>query len=460
MKAWFVLLAAVLLAGVILRAWRIEAPPFHMDEAVQAAIFQDLLEGGNYQYNPHHFHGPLPHWINLLWVRAAGHERLSDLDEWHFRLVPVVAGSLLVLAMMAGLWRHGRQLALVAGLFAATSPALVFYSRAGLHESLFCLFGFLATVSWFRVVTAPGPGTSAACGVLLALTAACKETWVFLLPGWLLAAWLAGVRFPPPRWFGVSIAGLAAFLGGTLILYGGGAGFVDFWQSFFVYETGAGHDKPWWYYAAMILPRPGWPGEPWLLLAALAGIIGWRRGMPDTLASFLGVTGVVFLLFLSFIPYKTPWLVCLPLVLLIPLAAWSVTGDGWIRRPVVGISLLAIVIWQAHGAWTLGQHRHWDSRIPLVYSPTSRDLPRLRAHVQGLALHGPIAVVGSDYWPLPWYLRGVADAGYFAEWPAPGNFGLIVVSGHGLENPLPPGEEGIWGLRENVFVKTVLPAAP
>ncbi len=117
---------------------------------MQAAIFQDLLEKGKYQYDPHHYHGPLPHYLNVAWMRPAGYKTLAELSEWQFRILPIAAGSALVLAVALLLWRHDRMGAILAALLGATSPMLIFFSRFGLHESLFALCGFLA--SWAAVV--------------------------------------------------------------------------------------------------------------------------------------------------------------------------------------------------------------------------------------------------------------------------------------------------------------------
>jgi predicted membrane-bound mannosyltransferase len=68
----------------------------HADEAVQAYIFADLLEHGKYRYDPVHYHGPLPHFINLPLMRALGVQKLDALQPWQFRLQPVFAGLLLV----------------------------------------------------------------------------------------------------------------------------------------------------------------------------------------------------------------------------------------------------------------------------------------------------------------------------------------------------------------------------
>jgi predicted membrane-bound mannosyltransferase len=41
---------------------------------------------------------------------------------------------------------------------------------------------------------------------------------------------------------------------------------------------------------------------------------------------------------------------------------------------------------------------------------------------------GPIRVISEEYWPLPWYLRGMADVGYWTEAPADCSGALVIAS--------------------------------
>jgi predicted membrane-bound mannosyltransferase len=69
----------------------------------------------------------------------------------------------------------------------------------------------------------------------------------------------------------------------------------------------------------------------------------------------------------------------------------------------------------------------------MAYSPTSGNVTSLGARLRALRdkssafRNGGIAVLGTGYWPLPWYLRETAKAGYFTE-PPPGveSFPLVV----------------------------------
>ena len=440
-------LLLILGAALFLRAWHLEAAPFHADEAVQAAIFEDLVKG-EYRYDPHHYHGPLPHYLNRIWLRG-------ELSEWKFRVGPVVAGVFLVLAVALSLWREDRWAAVLAAILAATSPMLMFFSRFGLHESLFALTGFLAT--WAAAVFLQKPGVVAAVvlGVATAVLAAVKETVVVFVLGWVVAALVCGLF--KPRMFRYAPAGLLAFVAVLLLLFGG-TGFVDFWRSYFVYETDPGHQKAFWYYLSVLAPSVRWGGEPWFWLG-LVGLGFGLKAMPVTVR-FMGVTGLLSLLFFSFIAYKTPWLLMLPLALCLPATGWILSKSKWPMLAACGV----VVIWQTSCGWRVSQKQFWDSRIPLVYSPSSYQMPSFRAYLQKVNGDRPIAVIGTNYWPLPWYLRGFTKVGYFEEIPAelPPGYATYLLCDEAMEKSGPAGEERLWGVRTDYLMKSLVisPDAP
>lgn len=435
-------LVLILGAALFLRAWRIEAAPFHADEAVQAAIFQDFVKG-EYRYDPHHYHGPLPHYLNRIWLKGA------DLNEWQFRVVPVMVGTLLVLAVALSLWREDRKAALIGAVLAASSPMLVFFSRFGLHESLFVLSGFLATWAVAVFFQKPGVVTAVVAGVVTAVVAAGKETVVLFVAGWVVAG-LSGGWFKL-RTFRYAPAGLLAFVVALLLLFGG-TGFVDFWRSYFVYQTDPGHQKPFWYFLWVLAPSARWSGEPWFWLGLIA--LAFRpKPMPVTVR-FMGLSGLLSLLFFSLIPYKTPWLLMLPLALCLPAAGWIFGQSKWPVQAALG----ALVLWQTSCAWRVSQKEFWDSRIPLVYSPSSYQMPAFRAYLQKANGDRPIAVIGTNYWPLPWYLRGFTKVGYFEEIPAelPPGYATYLLCDEAMEKSGPAGEERLWGVRTDYLMKSLV----
>ena len=82
-----------------------------------------------------------------------------------------------------------------------------------------------------------------------------------------------------------------------------------------------------------------------------------------------------------------------------------------------------------------------DTRLALVYVPTSREVPALVAQVREAARRippgGAVRILGRYAWPLPWYLRGLPGLQYRHEIP-PEPDGDVLVVDKGLEGKLRP----------------------
>jgi predicted membrane-bound mannosyltransferase len=203
-------------------------------------------------------------------------------------------------------------------------------------------------------------------------------------------------------------------------------GAIDAVRTFFVYETVAGHDKPFGYYFHLLaLPAKSggvwWFGTP---VAALA-LLGFATNFRRPVVRFIGYSAAGHFVIYSLIAYKTPWLACLPWAQVCLLAGFSVAGFSthrlWLK---ISISLLAgtCLVTQFTQARRATGRFASDARNPLAYVPTRPDietlapwLEQLRQSAPGNSLE-PVAVIGSDYWPLPWYLRSFGKIGY---WPLP-----------------------------------------
>jgi predicted membrane-bound mannosyltransferase len=127
------------------------------------------------------------------------------------------------------------------------------------------------------------------------------------------------------------------------------------------------------------------------------------------------------------IPYKTPWL-ALNLWLPITLFATRTIGPLWrISEKHLGRSV-AIPVFAVFGAGIVALIAH-DTRQrvfihpaeetnPYAYAHTGEDLFGLPAEIEELARQNAIgtpriAVIASDPWPLPWYLRHYSQVGFW-----------------------------------------------
>ena len=286
----FLLFAAVLSLAVVVRFADLGARPMHVDEAVQSYIFADLLEEGVYRYDPSHFHGPLPHFVNLPLLRALGISSLDILQAWQFRLQPALAGLLLVLLAGACARGSGNSAMWRAMLLATVSPTLVYFNRMAIHETLLAVCALAVPIAvarwqenqklrWLLV-------TAAAFGCMHAT----KETWCIIAFSWAVAAlilWPKKIRAAIKSAGAWRIAlAVAVAMGVSFLLYSNfgqrPGGFADAWRTLFAYKTGSGHEKPWWYFLTDCLGfyrAGGWfAGEGVITLLALAGgAAAWLR---------------------------------------------------------------------------------------------------------------------------------------------------------------------------------------
>lgn len=438
-SGWVVLLG---LAGG-LRLADLGERPIHADEATGARILADRMEHEAYDFDPTHFHGPWQSVISGVIARARGESSWEDLTVTTLRLGPVVAGLLTVLVPLLWVRPMGHGGAWGAGALLASSPLLAYYNRMFIHESWLALFGLLSVTGLFFFLRRPGWLNGVLTGVALGLMFATKETvaisglsWVASAavlvilgrglggPGWALAGWKDYVR-PLTGLVGAGLVVSSFFYTNG---FREGRGLVDAVRTFFVYETGAGQDKPFSYYTEFLLfPKNElgiWWTEAFVFLVALAGC--WlvrsdrRAAVTFLVTAFLG-HGLIY----SLISYKTPWLMLLPWAQVCLLAGFGVRAVLELRsawRPVLAVALLGGLAFQGmQSVKATGRYAN-DARNPYAYVPTTRDPERMAEWLREIqAMAGEdsldlIAVTGSQYWPLPWYLRDFETVGY---WPEP-----------------------------------------
>jgi uncharacterized protein (TIGR03663 family) len=419
----------------------------HCDEAVGAVKFGRLLEEGHYQYNPHQYHGPTLNYLSLVpaWLTGAG--KLVEVSESALRMVPVFFGIVLVLMVFF--------LADGLGKLAVTCAAIlttVFYSRYYIHEMLLVCFTFAVIVCVWRYIQSKNIIWVILAGMFLGLSHATKETFIIVL-GSMLAAGLAVLVMrrqggsasntakaikPLHIFAAVAAAAIVSVLFHSSF-FTNSAGVLDSVRAYIPYFTRAGgdglHRHPWYYYLRMLLwwqyaDGPIWSEAFIVLLACVGFFTAMRRkptaGVNPHLLAFIGFYTVVMTVVYSVIPYKTPWCVLGFLNGMILLAGVGagvlIKAAPTIRwRVVVG---LLLIVGAGHLAWQayLGSYKFYaDSRNPYVYAHPTEDVVTIAQRVRQLAKVHPdgsdmyIQVIcpDDDYWPLPWYLRSLANVGWF-----------------------------------------------
>ena len=149
----------------------------------------------------------------------------------------------------------------------------------------------------------------------------------------------------------------------------------------------------------------------------------------------------------SLIPYKTPWLALnlwLPLSLLAARAiveAWRLAARRLSPRiaiPIFFSLAVAAVVLIAHDTRKRVFLQPAEESNPYAYAQTSDDIAGLPAEIADLArrdgISDPrIAVIASDPWPLPWYLRHFNKVGYWQPGQQVEDADYVITSGDASE---------------------------
>jgi uncharacterized protein (TIGR03663 family) len=494
--SWLTCLLAAVFCCLIfkMRVTQLEQRPMHGDEANQAVRAGTLLEQGVYHYDPADHHGPVLYYAALPFCRASTRV-FAETTEFNFRLVPLFF-SMLTLLLMLGLYRSdGRGLfstpmgAFIAVALVAVSPAMNYYSRFFIQETMLVTFLTGILVCAVRYV---GPISSRAkmayaggLGCSLGLALATKETVVLSIAAGALALVLTcGFKRIRDAW---------CWRDALIVVGGAGVVAFLFYSSFLTYPRGAydavfstigtyfkratavpEHQHAWNFYLKFLF---GWrygKGPVWsevgvlvipIGVAVLAPVIRWGVAMKNQAADDLTpqmrwtlfvacYTGVLTLLY-SAIPYKTPWCILSFLQGFLLLAAvgidmlhhelrhskkWGfIVGTIGVILLYGGVGyLLNLRLEKSRKAcFTYSA----DIRNPYVYAHTGMDAMKLVESIEHAAMMKKgqgmyeisiaIAAPASDYWPLPWYLRKYTNVGYWssvADIPAEFKPDILIVS--------------------------------
>jgi uncharacterized protein (TIGR03663 family) len=339
--AFYAGLAVALAIGAKLRLPDLDLRPMHVDEAIQAERFRQLLEEGSFDYLTDDGHGPGLIYFAIPISKAAGAASYRDASEKTLRLTPAVFGlGLIALTGLAFRRWLGPTAAIASALLVAASPMMGFYSRYFIMElpMVFFLMAFLAC-AWRYVLTLRLPWLMAA-GVCGAIMHATKETFGISIIALLIAAvtvaiiqlrrsaddrrWLED-RFADPARLAIHLAialPLSLIVSAALfsVWFSNPEAIADSYRTYANYfgrATGpTGHEKPWYYYLQLLFYQKMADGFTWsealtLCLAAVGFIASFAwRGLPREariLAQILALYTVCSFAIYSIIPYKTPW---------------------------------------------------------------------------------------------------------------------------------------------------------
>jgi uncharacterized protein (TIGR03663 family) len=440
-------LVLLTLAALLWRGRDLASRPMHADEANQAVKAGQLLESGRYEYDPHDHHGPVLYYavLPVAWMR--GQRTLAALDEVSVRLVPALAGAACVLLLGLLAAPLGRWPSLLAAAFLAVSPPAVYYSRYFVQETLLLAFTLAAFVCARRWWSSGRTRWAVAAGACLGLMQATKESAPLFAAAALAAALAARGRPAGPavrRPSRGALAALAAAVAVAALFYSSfgahASGIRDAVEAYGVVarRLGAGdtgHEKPWWYFielftwqrrGGLVFEQAGFAA---LVLAGLVTALVTR----DPLLRWAVAYSLLLLLALSATAYKTPW----HAIHLVPafaiLAAGAVAGAAraWAGAAPSAAAALGVLGLLAFQSDRVARAYAADPRNPYAYVHSSPDVLKFRALADAALRRrpdGPVRVISEEYWPLPWYLRGMDRVGYWTSPPADCDGALVIVS--------------------------------
>jgi uncharacterized protein (TIGR03663 family) len=427
----------IALIGLALRLPQLGVRPMHTDEAVNAYIVGQLIAGEKYNYDPQDRHGPALAALALPLARMQGARSFPELTESELRLTSVVAGTITILLFGAAVELFGMMPCLLAAVLFAVAPLPVYYDRYFIHESLFCAATFGLILSGWHVFKPRAIEYAVLAGACAALMFACKETAVLHWFALAAAGFLFWVLNPRDKRAGASwraaplLVGLGTFLVLVILLFTwfgrnwkGLAELLKVAPDALSRAAGQGHEKAFWYYGRLL--TGGWSGGLLVALACMGFAIAIKKrdGSPYQLFAWYGFFVAVIY---SLIPYKTPWLA---LNLWLPLALLAAGTIEWLWRwaarkfePRAALSAFAALaaiagMLIAHDTRQRVFLHAADESNPYAYAHTSEDILGLAAEIQEEsrknAIAKPrIAVIASDPWPLPWYLRQFEQVGFY-----------------------------------------------
>ncbi len=438
----------VFVFALVLRFLFLDLKLLHHDEAIHAWFSYELLTRGRYIYDPS-YHGP------LLYYLTSGMFSLFGDSDLVARILPALFGALIV-PLVYYIYKLGyldfRQ-GLIAALFIAISPDMVYFSRFLRHDIFQIFFVLLLVVGllWYLNRGKLRYLLIAALAVAGGMTL--KEDMpiflvIFGIFG-LYLLWSKRITLPVSWKRDVLVSSLVA-VGIISLFY---SSFGSHPEVLFPADLSQGINQTGWYRAI-----EHWTGMhsqcricgPWffyiilfilyelpIMILAVLAIVQYGidprtraewfarlkrlfrvRPTPRSTEDLVRVSvrqlkeGVVkdrrrdffefslFWMVLSIAAYayigeKVPWLILHQLLPMIFVAVYMMTR----RKAAVAIGMSAfLIIMTLHVAFDPG-----DINEPIVQVQNSEDMRTVMALIDA---SNSTVVASKDYWPLPWYYRG------------------------------------------------------
>ncbi len=426
---------ALVLVALLLRLFALGDRPLHHDESIHAWFSDHFLHTGDYKYDPV-YHGPVQYFAVASSFLVSSFFPGGGGSDFSARLPAALGGTALVAMAFLLRRRFGVQAAFAAGVLAACSPNLLYFTRF-CREDVWSLLGTAGALLFFDEWLATRRLRDLmAASVFAAVAFASKENFyvllVLLVPSVAAVFWEPGegiVFWPRIRRLVDFLEANSTALAGALLLF-----FVVSELSYTLFLVHPESGNPafqaisyWWGQHSMervsgpktfYLPRL-LQYEFALLIPAFLWIWKRRRELAGA-ERFLATLGVASLGMYAYLGEKTPWLIVHQLFPFVPLAGafWAELfikqrpRDGFDPPALAGLAVgaasfvTAVTLCYAYPALTPAVPKAES----VVYVQTAPELKRLVKEIEVAGAAGAVpaaSVQGESGWPLNWYLRKV-----------------------------------------------------
>ncbi|WP_321504776.1 flippase activity-associated protein Agl23 [uncultured Methanoregula sp.] len=429
----------ILVVAIVVRFWNLDFKLFHHDEAIHSWFSYELLTKGTWVYDPS-YHGPF-----LYYVTAGMFSVFGDSDMVA-RILPALFGTLLI-PLVYCIYRLGyinKTQTLVAAVFLALSPDMVYFSRFLRHDIFMLFFTLLLLVALLYYFERGQTRFAIIAAIAAAGGLACKEEMPIILlifaTFFIYAIWKGKIVLPT-HWKHDLALGLLTLVAILAILYSGFGVHPETLQSGWLEAIRHWMDMhnqqrlggPWFFYIPLFLLY-----ELPIFILAVIGIIqfmytgvhpssklkqlkNWiyyhdKRlttaqlaettlrqlkdkqqvySKSDEFFRFCIYWMLLTMAFYAYVGEKVPWLL---IHQLLPMCFVAVYKLNWQKTAVALIGCIFLVVMTWHVAFVPA-----DINEPIVQVQNSEDL---RTVMQLIDASDHVVVASKDYWPLPWYYRG------------------------------------------------------
>ena len=441
------ILLSIFLITIFLRFWQLDLKLLHHDEAIHSWFSYELLTKGSWAYDPS-YHGP------FLYYVTAGMFSLFGDSDFVARLLPALFGALLI-PLVYCIYRIGyidKRQTIIAALFLALSPDMVYFSRFLRHDIFMLFFTLLLLVAVLYYFEFGKTRYAIIAALAMAGGLSCKEEMPVIIlifaSFFLYSLWRKKIRLPAD-WRYDLLIGFFLVIGILIVMYSAFGAHIEtlIGQNLQLNTTGwyravehwtAMHNQqrlggPWFFYIPLYLLYElpililaiigtiqfvGKDIHPSLFIKQIQYRIRYRSSVipisdlaavstqqlkiqkreyskSDAFFGFCIYWMILIMAFYAIVGEKVPWLI---IPQLLPMCFVAVYKLNWQKMvfAIAGCLFLILITW--HVAFIPA-----DINEPIVQVQNSEDL---RDVMRLIDASDHVVIASKNYWPLPWYYRG------------------------------------------------------